>query len=169
MFFLHVPENGTITPSVGIFNRCTRIKGHSNCAVFAMDGLATDSAVFPTFWKVYKHCVLLIIRVIISLYNTWGEWRNQTRMLVSKLWPCALLVASLHVTAAQFLCLCYGRHNPNNWCEHIMYSACTYSFRVNQRVNIFWQASYGEDDGEAHPSTTSPIMHPKFHHSPRVL
>lgn len=53
--FLNVIENGTIVPSVGIFNRCTRIKGQSNCAVFAMDGLATDSVVFPSMWKVLAY------------------------------------------------------------------------------------------------------------------
>uniref|UniRef100_A0A224XXH8 Putative conserved plasma membrane protein n=1 Tax=Panstrongylus lignarius TaxID=156445 RepID=A0A224XXH8_9HEMI len=38
-------------PSVGVFSRCTRLNGASNCAIFAMDGLATDPSVFPTLWK----------------------------------------------------------------------------------------------------------------------
>lgn len=59
--FLNISENGTLVPSVGIFNRCTRIRGQSNCAVFAMDGLATDSVVFPTMWK-----------VLITLYTNYS-------------------------------------------------------------------------------------------------
>ncbi|KAL1131380.1 hypothetical protein AAG570_010997 [Ranatra chinensis] len=39
-------------PSVGVFNRCTRISGMRNCAVFAVDGMSTDPAVFPTLWKI---------------------------------------------------------------------------------------------------------------------
>lgn len=61
--FLNISENGTLVPSVGIFNRCTRIRGQSNCAVFAMDGLATDSVVFPTMWKV----LILSIQITVFL------------------------------------------------------------------------------------------------------
>ncbi|XP_014239695.1 LHFPL tetraspan subfamily member 2a protein [Cimex lectularius] len=50
-----VSENGvpvaTNTPTVGVFNRCTRLNHTKNCAVFAIDGLSTDSNVFPTMWK----------------------------------------------------------------------------------------------------------------------
>ncbi|CAH1388523.1 unnamed protein product [Nezara viridula] len=49
-------ENGSAValgpPSVGVFNRCTRMDGERSCGIFAMDGLSTDSNVFPTFWKI---------------------------------------------------------------------------------------------------------------------
>ncbi|KAG8281604.1 LHFPL tetraspan subfamily member 2 protein-like [Homalodisca vitripennis] len=61
-------ENGTIVPTVGIFNRCTRIKGQNNCAVFAMDGLATDSSVFPSFWKV--SLVLFALGLVVMVLTT---------------------------------------------------------------------------------------------------
>ncbi|XP_026742206.1 LHFPL tetraspan subfamily member 2a protein [Trichoplusia ni] len=39
-------------PSVGIYNRCIRMKDdHNNCASFSFYGLATDSSVYPTPWK----------------------------------------------------------------------------------------------------------------------
>ncbi|XP_058798354.1 LHFPL tetraspan subfamily member 2 protein [Phymastichus coffea] len=38
-------------PSEGIYNRCTRLFGRNHCANFNMEGMATDSSVFPTFWK----------------------------------------------------------------------------------------------------------------------
>lgn len=49
----NVSGNGTelYTPTVGIFNRCTRLYGRSHCANFNVDGLATDSNVFPECWK----------------------------------------------------------------------------------------------------------------------
>uniref|UniRef100_A0A0A9YAI8 Lipoma HMGIC fusion partner-like 2 protein n=1 Tax=Lygus hesperus TaxID=30085 RepID=A0A0A9YAI8_LYGHE len=49
-------DNGTTVssgpPTVGVFNRCTHINNHRQCGIFAMDGLATDSNVFPTLWKI---------------------------------------------------------------------------------------------------------------------
>ncbi|KAK0084571.1 hypothetical protein PV325_006774 [Microctonus aethiopoides] len=46
-------QNGTeiYTPTAGIFNRCTRLFGRMHCANFNVDGLATDSNVFPGCWK----------------------------------------------------------------------------------------------------------------------
>ncbi|XP_015608328.1 LHFPL tetraspan subfamily member 2 protein [Cephus cinctus] len=46
-------KNGTVlySPTVGIFNRCTRLYGRTHCANFNADGLATDSKVFPECWK----------------------------------------------------------------------------------------------------------------------
>lgn len=46
-------KNGTelFVPTVGIFNRCTRLYGQTHCANFNLDGFATDSIVFPPFWK----------------------------------------------------------------------------------------------------------------------
>ncbi|XP_012251871.1 LHFPL tetraspan subfamily member 2 protein [Athalia rosae] len=46
-------ENGTerYTPTVGVFNRCTRLYGKSHCGNFNADGLATPSSVFPNCWK----------------------------------------------------------------------------------------------------------------------
>ena len=46
-------KNGTelYTPTVGIFNRCTRLFGKTHCANFNVDGFATDSNVFPGCWK----------------------------------------------------------------------------------------------------------------------
>lgn len=46
-------ENGTelYTPTAGIFNRCTMLFGRVHCANFNIDGLATDSNVFPGCWK----------------------------------------------------------------------------------------------------------------------
>ncbi|XP_054263198.1 LHFPL tetraspan subfamily member 2a protein-like [Macrosteles quadrilineatus] len=61
-------ENGTIVPSVGIFNRCTRIKHQNNCAVFAMDGLATDSGVFPSLWKL--SLVLFVLGLVVMVLST---------------------------------------------------------------------------------------------------
>lgn len=48
-----ISENGTelYTPTVGIFNRCTRLFGKMHCANFNVDGFATDSNVFPGCWK----------------------------------------------------------------------------------------------------------------------
>lgn len=45
--------NGTelYTPTVGIYNRCTRLFGKTHCANFNVDGFATDSNVFPGCWK----------------------------------------------------------------------------------------------------------------------
>ncbi|XP_011496427.1 PREDICTED: lipoma HMGIC fusion partner-like 2 protein [Ceratosolen solmsi marchali] len=45
--------NGTelYTPTVGIYNRCTRLFGRNHCGNFNMEGLATDSTVFPECWK----------------------------------------------------------------------------------------------------------------------
>lgn len=50
---LKISENGTelYTPTVGIFNRCTRLFGKMHCANFNVDGFATDSNVFPGCWK----------------------------------------------------------------------------------------------------------------------
>jgi hypothetical protein len=36
---------------VGIYNRCTRLFGRNHCGNFNMEGLATDSTVFPECWK----------------------------------------------------------------------------------------------------------------------
>ncbi|BES92986.1 unnamed protein product [Nesidiocoris tenuis] len=49
-------DNGTAVsssaPSMGVFNRCTQLNGGArHCGIFALDGLATDSNVFPTTWK----------------------------------------------------------------------------------------------------------------------
>ncbi|XP_057328693.1 LHFPL tetraspan subfamily member 2 protein isoform X1 [Microplitis mediator] len=46
-------QNGTelYTPTAGIFNRCTMLFGRVHCANFNIDGLATDSNVFPGCWK----------------------------------------------------------------------------------------------------------------------
>lgn len=46
-------KNGTelYVPTVGIYNRCTRLYGRMHCANFNADGLATDSSVFPGCWK----------------------------------------------------------------------------------------------------------------------
>nr|CAD7259820.1 unnamed protein product [Timema shepardi] len=46
-------ENGTVmfSPSVGIYNRCTRLHGRQSCGPFSLHGLATDSQVFPGWWK----------------------------------------------------------------------------------------------------------------------
>ena len=38
-------------PTLGIFNRCKRINGRSNCANFDSEGFATDSSRFPGCWK----------------------------------------------------------------------------------------------------------------------
>nr|CAD7393814.1 unnamed protein product [Timema cristinae] len=40
-------ENGTVmfSPSVGIYNRCTRLHGRQSCGPFSLHGLATDSQV----------------------------------------------------------------------------------------------------------------------------
>lgn len=39
-------------PSVGIYNRCIRMRNdHNNCASFSFYGLATDAEVYPTPWK----------------------------------------------------------------------------------------------------------------------
>lgn len=38
-------------PSVGVFNRCGKVNDQKHCAIFAIDGLSTDSKTFPTFWK----------------------------------------------------------------------------------------------------------------------
>ncbi|KAL6434359.1 hypothetical protein ACFW04_006049 [Cataglyphis niger] len=48
-----ISENGTelYTPTVGIYNRCTRLFGKTHCANFNIDGFATDSNVFPGCWK----------------------------------------------------------------------------------------------------------------------
>ncbi|KAK2584814.1 hypothetical protein KPH14_007127 [Odynerus spinipes] len=46
-------KNGTeiFVPTVGIFNRCTRLYGRTHCANFNVDGFATDPSVFPGLWK----------------------------------------------------------------------------------------------------------------------
>ncbi|XP_053978552.1 LHFPL tetraspan subfamily member 2 protein [Hylaeus anthracinus] len=46
-------RNGTelYVPTVGIFNRCIRLHGKMHCANFNIDGIATDSSVFPACWK----------------------------------------------------------------------------------------------------------------------
>ncbi|KAG8042412.1 hypothetical protein G9C98_005046 [Cotesia typhae] len=46
-------QNGTelYTPTAGIFNRCTMLFNRIHCANFNIDGLATDSNVFPGCWK----------------------------------------------------------------------------------------------------------------------
>lgn len=45
--------NGTelYTPTVGIFNRCTRLYGRIHCANFNIDGFGTHSSAFPECWK----------------------------------------------------------------------------------------------------------------------
>lgn len=51
--FPHVPDNSTVmySPSVGLYNRCTRLHGQQHCGPFSHHGLATDSEVFPGWWK----------------------------------------------------------------------------------------------------------------------
>jgi len=39
-------------PSVGIYYRCKKINGNQHCGSFAVEGLATDSTMFPFVWKV---------------------------------------------------------------------------------------------------------------------
>ncbi|XP_034950271.1 LHFPL tetraspan subfamily member 2 protein [Chelonus insularis] len=39
------------SPTVGIFNRCTMLFDRMHCANFNSEGFATDSKVFPGFWK----------------------------------------------------------------------------------------------------------------------
>ncbi|XP_031784918.1 LHFPL tetraspan subfamily member 2 protein isoform X2 [Nasonia vitripennis] len=45
--------NGTelYSPTVGIYNRCIKLFGRNHCGNFNMEGLATDSSVFPGCWK----------------------------------------------------------------------------------------------------------------------
>ncbi|XP_021936403.1 lipoma HMGIC fusion partner-like 2 protein isoform X2 [Zootermopsis nevadensis] len=40
-----------LKPSVGLYNRCTRSHGRQHCGPFSLHGLATDSEVFPGWWK----------------------------------------------------------------------------------------------------------------------
>lgn len=51
--FLHVPDNSTVmySPSVGLYNRCIRLRGQQHCGPFSHHGLATDSEVYPGWWK----------------------------------------------------------------------------------------------------------------------
>ncbi|XP_050422962.1 LHFPL tetraspan subfamily member 2 protein [Adelges cooleyi] len=51
-------------PSVGIYYRCKKINGDQHCGSFAVDGLATDSYMFPTPWKIA--IVLMSAGVFIS-------------------------------------------------------------------------------------------------------
>jgi hypothetical protein len=48
-----VSDNSTMmySPSVGLYNRCTRSHGRQHCGPFSLHGLATDSEVFPGWWK----------------------------------------------------------------------------------------------------------------------
>ncbi|OXU25736.1 hypothetical protein TSAR_012405 [Trichomalopsis sarcophagae] len=48
-----IRANGTelYSPTVGIYNRCIKLFGRNHCGNFNMEGLATDSSVFPGCWK----------------------------------------------------------------------------------------------------------------------
>lgn len=69
---LDILGNGTelYTPSEGIYNRCTRLYGRNHCANFNMDGMATDSSVFPTFWKLSLLFMMLGLAVMGSTVLT---------------------------------------------------------------------------------------------------
>ncbi|XP_050548532.1 uncharacterized protein LOC126910215, partial [Daktulosphaira vitifoliae] len=51
-------------PSLGIFSRCKKINGIQHCGSFAVEGLATDSNMFPTPWKIA--IVLMFSGIFIS-------------------------------------------------------------------------------------------------------
>ncbi|CAH1709506.1 unnamed protein product [Aphis gossypii] len=51
-------------PSVGIYYRCKKINGNQHCGSFAVEGLSTDSAMFPFVWKI--GLVLMSAGVFVS-------------------------------------------------------------------------------------------------------
>jgi len=51
-------------PSVGIYYRCKKINGHQHCGSFAVEGLSTDSLMFPFVWKI--GLVLMSTGVFVS-------------------------------------------------------------------------------------------------------
>lgn len=51
-------------PSVGIYYRCKKVNGNHHCGSFAVEGLATDPAMFPTAWKIAM--VLMSVGIFIS-------------------------------------------------------------------------------------------------------
>ena len=57
------------SPSVGLYNRCTRSHGRHHCGPFALQGLSTDSEVFPTWWKasLVFFCIGLCIMALTVL------------------------------------------------------------------------------------------------------
>ncbi|XP_025424994.1 LHFPL tetraspan subfamily member 2 protein [Sipha flava] len=54
----------TCRPSEGVYYRCTRINGNQHCGSFAVEGLSTDSSMFPTAWKIAV--VLMSAGVFVS-------------------------------------------------------------------------------------------------------
>lgn len=52
-------------PSLGIFSRCKKINGIQHCGSFAVEGLATDSDMFPIPWKIA--IVLMFSGILISI------------------------------------------------------------------------------------------------------
>jgi hypothetical protein len=63
-FFRAVNGTELYTPTVGMFNRCTRLYGRIHCANFDVDGFATHSSLFPNCWKAALFFVALGLAVM---------------------------------------------------------------------------------------------------------